>query len=153
EAVRLADLPLKVLVVDQNNNSVDAVRNALAGSVDLQVVADAGYGPVALTWAREYQPDLIIVAADEPLIRAIDTIQLLTSAADADWVVVAIATRGDADLLRKLMLAGVRDVLLRGWTPDQLRTSMQTAYRAGSTRHASSGSGALHASVGSVITV
>src|SRR5713226_1932383 len=141
EKVRRADLPLKVLVVDQNKNAVAAVRAALAGSVDLQVVADTGYGPVSLTWARECQPDLIVVAADEPLMRAIDTIQLLTSAADADWVVVAIAARDDSDLLRKLMLAGVRDVLLRGWSPTELRVSMQTAYRAGSRGHASSPSG------------
>src|SRR5579859_2969861 len=104
ETVRLVDRPMRVLVVDQNNNSAVAVRNALAGSAELQVVADTGYGPVSLTWARECQPDLIVVAADEPLIRATDTIQLLTSAADADWVVVAIAARDDADLLRKLML-------------------------------------------------
>src|SRR6266851_3980143 len=132
EVVRLADLPLKVLVVDQNNSSLAAVRNALAGSIGLQLVADTGYGPISLTSARECQPDLIVVAADEPLMRAIDTIQLLTSAPDAPWVVVAIANRDDADLLRKLMLAGVRDVLLRGWSPSELRISMQTAHRAGS---------------------
>ncbi len=153
ELVRLADLPLKVLVVDQNKNALDAVRNALAGSPDLQIVANTGYGPASLTWARECKPDLIVVAADEPLILAIDTIQLLTSAADAEWVVVAIATRDDADLLRKLMLAGVRDVLLRGWSPTELRVSMQTAHRAGSARLTTSVSGAAHGSAGTIITV
>ena len=121
-------------------------------SLDLQVVGDTGYGPVSLTWAREYQPDLIVVAADEPLIRAIDTIQLLTQAPDADWVVVAISTRDDSDLFRKLMLAGVRDVLLRGWSPAELRLAMQTAYRAASHRQSSvpdSGQG----TAGSIITV
>src|SRR6266567_2068829 len=153
EGIRLADLPLKVLVVDQNKSSIAAVRNALAGSVDLQVVADTGYGPVSLTWARECQPDLIVVAADEPLIRAIDTIQLLTSAPDAPWVVVAIANRDDADLLRKLMLAGVRDVLLRGWSPTELRTSMQTAHRAGASRYGATASGPAQGTAGSIITV
>jgi pilus assembly protein CpaE len=151
--VTLADLPLKVLVVDQSNSSLAAVRNALAGSVDLQLVADTGYGPVSLTSARECQPDLIVVAADEPLIRAIDTIQLLTSVADAPWVVVAVATRDDADLLRKLMLAGVRDVLLRTWSPGELRVCLQTAHRAGSSGPAASASGPAHGAVGSIITV
>jgi pilus assembly protein CpaE len=140
-------------VVDQNNNSAAAVRNALAGSAELQVVADTGYGPVSLTWARECRPDLIVVAADEPLIRAIDTIQLLTTAANADWVVVAIAARADADLLRKLMLAGVRDVLLRSWSPGELRVSMQTAHRAGTRGRASSTSEPAHGAAGSIITV
>lgn len=152
QVVRLADLPLKVLVVDQSKSSVAAVRNALARSADLQVVADSGYGPVSLTLARECQPDIIVVAADEPLIRAIDTIKLLTSAADAPWVVVAIATRYDAALLRKLMLAGVRDVLLRGGSPSELLASMQTAYQAGSSRHVAT-SAAAHGAAGSIITV
>jgi pilus assembly protein CpaE len=153
EVGRLTDLPLKVLVVDQINSSVAAVRNALAGSIDLQLVADTGYGPVSLTSAREWQPDLIVVAADEPLIRAIDTIQLLTSVADAPWVVVAMATRDDADLLRKLMLAGVRDVLLRTWSPSDLRECMQTAHRAGSSGHAANSPAPSQGAVGSIITV
>ena len=153
ETIGIAELPMKVLVVDQNKNSVAAVRAALAGSVDLQVVADTGYGPVSLTWARECQPDLIVVAADEPLMRAIDTIQLLTSAADADWVVVAIAARDDSNLLRKLMLAGVRDVLLRGWSPTELRSSMQTAYRAGSRGHTATPAEHAQGAAGSIITV
>ena len=153
EVVRLADLPLKVLVVDQNNSSLAAVRDALAGSIGLQLVADTGYGPISLTSARECQPDLIVVAADEPLMRAIDTIQLLTSVADASWVVIAMATRDDAALLRTLMLAGVRDVLLRSWSPSQLRVCMQTAHRAGSSGHTTTASGPDHGSVGSIITV
>jgi hypothetical protein len=53
EVLRRADLPLKVLVVDQNNSSLAAVRNALAGSIDLQLVADSGCGPISLTSARD----------------------------------------------------------------------------------------------------
>jgi pilus assembly protein CpaE len=142
---------LKVLVIDQNKSGVAAIRNGLAGSPDLQVVADTGYGPAALTWARECQADLIVVAADEPLIRAIDTIQLLTAPSDAPWVVVAIATRNDPELLRKLMLAGVRDVLLRAWSADELRLSMQTAHRAGSIHRATGASDSAQG--GSIITV
>ena len=92
EIVRLASAPIKVLVVDQNNSSVAAVRNAWLGASICSWSAETGYGPVSLTSARECQPDLIVVAADEPLIRAIDTIQMLTSVADAGWVVVAMAT-------------------------------------------------------------
>jgi pilus assembly protein CpaE len=94
-----------------------------------------------------------VVAAEEPLVRAIDTIQLLTTASDADWVVVAIATRDDSDLFRKLMLAGVRDVLLRRSSPGDLRLSMQTAYKAGSRGHASSASAPVQGSAGSIVTV
>jgi pilus assembly protein CpaE len=152
ESLTLATPSIKVLVVDQNRNCVAAVRNAVAGSLDLQVVGETGYGPVSLTWAREYQPDLIVVAADEPLIRAIDTIQLLTSV-DAGWVVVAMATRDDSDLFRKLMLAGVRDVLVRRSSPRELRESMQTAHRAGSRAHAASASAPDQGSAGSIVTV
>lgn len=153
EVLRFVGHPLKVLVVDQNENSVGAIRAALSGSLDLQVVGATGYGPVSLTWAREYQPDLIVVAADEPLIRAIDTIQLLTQAPDADWVVVAMSTRDDSDLFRKLMLAGVRDVLQRGWSPAELRLAMQTAYRAASHRQSSSAPNSGQGTAGSIITV
>ena len=64
--------PVKILVVDPNVGALTALRDSLSFAADLEFVGDAGLGPVALTWARTLQPDVIVVAsyvtfADEQL--------------------------------------------------------------------------------------
>jgi pilus assembly protein CpaE len=149
----VAEGNLRLFVVDQNGHTLAAIRNAASdGRAGLELVGSSGYGPLALTSVRDLQADLVVVSAEEPLIRATDTIQLLTNAADARWVVVAMSTREDPDLFRKLVLAGVRDVLVRSRTPAQLRDSMLTAHAAGA-RSTSFGIGRGSKTVGSIVTV
>jgi hypothetical protein len=42
------------------------------------VVGEAGFGPVASTWAYALEPALIIVSVDEPITRSLSTILELT---------------------------------------------------------------------------
>ena len=69
---------LKVLAVDQNTDALAALRRAL-NFADLEIVHEAGFGPVALTWARTLQPDVVLVATEEPLARSLGTIQTLVA--------------------------------------------------------------------------
>jgi len=119
---------LKVLAVDQNTDALAALRRAL-NFADLEIVHEAGFGPVALTWARTLQPDVVLVATEEPLARSLGTIQTLAQGAPG-WTVVALAARFEPELFRKAVLAGARDVVLRATTPADLRGALFGARRA-----------------------
>ena len=56
---------IKILVVDPNAGALAALRDSLSSASDLEFVGDAGLGPVALTWARTLQPDVVVVAIEE----------------------------------------------------------------------------------------
>ncbi|HZP14673.1 MAG TPA: AAA family ATPase [Nocardioides sp.] len=123
---------LKILTVDQNPDLLAKLRHALSFE-DVQVVHETGFGPVALTWARNLQPDVVLVTVEEPLARSLATVEMLASG-DTPWTVVALAERYEADLFRKAVLSGARDVALHTAPGAELRDTLLNARRADKAR-------------------
>jgi pilus assembly protein CpaE len=147
----MSDLPLKVLVVDLHPDAVASLRRALDTSGSLEVVGDAGFGPVASTWAQRLQPDVILVSVDEPLTRSLSTIQALARGAPR-WTIVGLVNQFERDVFRRTVLAGARDVLPRSSSPAELRDALVQARRADTLRSAPL---AVEAApiIGSIVTV
>jgi pilus assembly protein CpaE len=129
---------LKLLIVDQHPDAVAGLRRALNAFGDLEVVGDAGFGPVASTWAHTLEPSLIVVSVEEPLTRSLTTIQALTRG-NPRWTVVGIVGQFDREVFRRTVLAGARDVLIRGSSPSDLHDSLVQAHNADAIRIAASG--------------
>jgi pilus assembly protein CpaE len=142
---------LKILIVDPHPDAVATLRRALNSFGSLEVVGDAGFGPVASTWAHTLEPSIVIVSIEEPLTRSLATIQALTRG-NPRWTVVGLVNQFDREVFRRTVLAGARDVLLRGSTPSELHDSLVQAHNADAIRIAASGHDPT-APTGSIITV
>jgi pilus assembly protein CpaE len=142
---------LKLLIVDQSPQAVGTVRRALNTFGDLEVVGDAGFGPVASTWAHTLEPALILVSVEEPLSRSLSTIQSLTRG-NAPWTVVGLVSQFDREVFRRTVLAGARDVIVRGSSAADLHDSLVQAHNADAMRIAAAGHDPT-APTGSIITV
>ncbi len=121
--------PLKILLVDQNPAAIAGLRRTLNEFSALEVVGDAGFGPVASTWAYTLEPGVILVAVEDPVARALATIQSLTRGAPP-WTVVALVGQFDREVFRRAVLAGARDVVLRSVPAAELREAIVEARRA-----------------------
>ena len=146
----MADL-LKILVVDQHPDAIASLRRSLNSANDMEVVGDAGFGPIASTWAHTLEPSVIIVSVEEPLTRSLSTIQALTRG-NPSWTVVGLVSQFDREVFRRAVLAGARDVLLRNASASDLHDSLIQARRADAVR----GSSTTHdptAPTGSIIAV
>jgi pilus assembly protein CpaE len=142
---------LKILIVDQQSEAVAALRRALNSFGNLEVVGDAGFGPVASTWALTLEPAIVIVSIEEPLSRSLSTVQALTRG-NPPWTVVGMVSQFDRDVFRRAVLAGARDILLRNASPNDLHDSLLQARRADAIRAV----GSTHdpnAPTGSIISV
>lgn len=143
--------PLKILIVDPHPDAVAGLRRALNAFSDLEVVGDAGFGPVASTWAHTLEPTLVLVAVEEPLTRSLTTIQALMRG-NPRWTVVGLVGQFDREVFRRTVLSGARDVLLRNSSPADLHDSLIQAHNADTLRIAA-GSHDPTAPTGSVIAV
>ncbi len=128
---------LKILIVDQHPDAVARLRRALNAFGNLEVVGDAGFGPVAVTWAHTLEPAIIMVSIEEPLSRSLATIQSLARG-NPHWTVVGIVSQFDREVFRRSVLAGARDILLRGSSPHDLHDSLVQAHNADALRIAAS---------------
>ncbi len=124
-AATTAAAPTRVLLVDGHQVRLLDLREQLAATA-LEVVGQSDFGAFAARRARETSPDLVLVAADQQASSAVATIQALAFPG-APWTVVAIAEQHEPELLRKLMLAGARDVVLRTWSRSQLQQALAAA--------------------------
>jgi len=143
--------PLKILIVDPQPDAVANLRRSLNSFGTFEVVGDAGFGPVASTWAHTLEPAIVIVAVDEPLTRSLTTIQALTRG-NPPWTVVGLVNQFDRETFRRTVLAGARDVLLRNSSPSDLHDALVQAHNADRLRVVSAGHDPS-APTGSIITV
>ncbi len=112
----------RVIVVDQDQVARSEVQKMLALS-GFAVLGEAGYGIEAVSLAKETEPDVLVIAIEEPVVRALQTV-----AAAADLLpqspIVAYSSIKDPGSIRKAMLAGVSDYLMTPVREEELVNSI-----------------------------
>ncbi|MCH8993525.1 MAG: AAA family ATPase [Chloroflexi bacterium] len=101
----------KVIVVDPDLGARSDTRHMLEVG-QLTVVGEADYGIEAVTVAKEHSPDIFLVNLEEPVARAIQTIEMLSGAAPGA-AIIAYSSLTDAGSVRRAMVAGARDYLIK----------------------------------------
>jgi len=100
----------RVIVIDQDQVARSEVQKMLALS-GFAVLGEAGYGIEAVSLAKETEPDVIVIALEEPVIRALQTVEAVADLLPQSPV-VAYSSIKDPASMRKAMLAGVADYLV-----------------------------------------
>ena len=108
----------EVVIVDSDLDARADVKHMLTAA-SLTVVGEADYGIGAVTVAKEHPPDVFLVSMEEPVARAIQTIEMLGAAAPAAAVIIA-SSLTDVGSVRRAMVAGARDYLIKPLKPDDV---------------------------------
>lgn len=108
----------EILIVDPDPGSRAETKRALELS-HFTVVGEAGHGIEAVTLARERPPDVFIVSMEEPVVRALQTIESLADAVPGTPTIV-YSSLADAASVRRAMVAGARDYVISPAKPEEL---------------------------------
>jgi pilus assembly protein CpaE len=108
----------EVIVVDPDLDARSDIRHMLT-TAKLAVVGEADYGIEAVTATREHPPDIFLVSMEEPVARALQTIEMLGSAAPRAAIIV-YSSLADAASVRRAMVAGARDYLIKPLKPEDV---------------------------------
>ena len=109
---------LEVVVIDPDINSRADTNRALT-LARFTVTGEAGYGIEAVTMANEKQPDILVLAMEEPVARAAQTMSALADALPETPIIV-YSSLADAAAVRRAMVAGARDYLVKPPRPEEL---------------------------------
>lgn len=88
-------------------------------AANLTVVGEADYGINAVTVAKDHPPDIFLLSMEEPVVRAIQTIEMLGSVTPEAAIIVA-SSLADAGAVRRAMVAGARDYLIKPLKPEDV---------------------------------
>ncbi|MCH8949230.1 MAG: P-loop NTPase [Chloroflexi bacterium] len=108
----------EIIIIDPDVDARSETADVLAAG-NLTVVGEADYGITAVAVAKEHPPDVFLVTMEEPAARAIQTIEMLGSAAP-DAAIIVTSSLTDASSVRRAMLAGARDYLTKPLKPEDV---------------------------------
>jgi pilus assembly protein CpaE len=118
---------IRVLIVDDIPETRDHLTKLLGFESDVEVVGAAASGTQALQLAASLTPDVILMDINMPDMDGIAATERLSSEVP-DAAVVMMSVQGEADYLRRSMLAGAREFLVKPFSSDELTASIRQVY-------------------------
>ncbi len=118
---------IRVLVVDDIPETRDHLSKLLSFESDIDVVGSAASGREALEMAGTLLPDVVLMDINMPDMDGIAATEQL-SATVPSAAVVMMSVQGEADYLRRSMLAGAREFLVKPFSSDELTSSIRQVY-------------------------
>ncbi len=112
----------EIIIVDPDLDTRADLKHMLS-IAKLAVVGEADYGIEAITASKEHPPDVFLINMEEPVARAIQTIEMLDSAAPRAAIVV-YSSLADAASVRRAMVAGARDYLIKPLRPEDVNRAV-----------------------------
>jgi pilus assembly protein CpaE len=118
---------IKVLIVDDIPETRDHLSKLLGFESDVEVVGTAPGGTEAIEAALSLRPDVVLMDINMPGMDGIAaTERLATDVPTA--AVVMMSVQGEADYLRRSMLAGAREFLVKPFSADELTASIRQVW-------------------------
>lgn len=118
---------IRVLIVDDIPETRDHLSKLLGFESDIEVVGSAASGREALKMAAELTPDVVLMDINMPDMDGISATERLSAEVPAAAVVM-MSVQGEADYLRRSMLAGAREFLVKPFSSDELTSSIRQVY-------------------------
>ncbi len=118
---------IRVLIVDDIPETRDHLTKLLGFEKDIEVVGAAASGAESLQMAAKLQPDVVLMDINMPDMDGITATELLSAQVPATAIVM-MSVQGEADYLRRSMLAGAREFLVKPFSSDELTASIRQVH-------------------------
>ena len=118
---------IRVMIVDDIQDTRESVRRLLEFEEDIEVVSDAGSGSEALSIAEKIKPDVIVMDINMPEMSGIRTTELMRERVPETDIII-MSVQGEQDYLRRAMLAGARDYIVKPFSGGELANAIVRVY-------------------------
>lgn len=118
---------IKVLIVDDIPETRDHLTKLLGFESDVEVVGAAAGGTEAIEMGMALRPDVILMDINMPGMDGIAATEKIAQEVP-NAAVIMMSVQGEADYLRRSMLAGAREFLVKPFSSDELTASIRQVW-------------------------
>jgi pilus assembly protein CpaE len=115
---------IKVLVVDDIAETRDHLGKLLSFEREIDVAGMATSGEEAVRMAMDLRPDIILMDINMPGMDGIAASELITQRVPSSPIIM-MTVHGETEDLKRAMLAGAREFLVKPFSSDELSTSIR----------------------------
>ncbi|MEA2575330.1 MAG: pilus assembly protein CpaE [Chloroflexia bacterium] len=117
-----------VLIVDDIADTRENLSKLLMFERDIEVVGTAASGPEAIELSRKLLPDVVLMDINMPEMDGIKAAEMLSGEFPGIGIIM-MSVQGEQDYLRRAMLAGAREFLIKPFSGDDLVRAIRHVYR------------------------
>lgn len=119
---------IRVIVVDDVEQTRTDIKRLLYFEEDLEVVGEAANGREALEVIKKTKPDVVLMDINMPVMDGIAATEAATVAYPS-LAVIIISIQGEQEYLRKAMAAGAREYLVKPLSSEEMSGAIRQVYR------------------------
>ena len=124
---------IKVLIVDDIPETRDHLSRLLGLEREIDVAGTAGSGEEAIRVSMELRPDVIVMDINMPGMDGIGAAEIISQRLPHSPIIM-MSVHGEAEQLKRSMLAGAREFLVKPFSGDEFSTSIKRVHERELTR-------------------
>lgn len=124
---------IRVIIADDIAETRDNLSKLLYFEGDIEVVGAVGDGQQAVNLCKRLEPNVVLMDINMPVMDGITATETISNEVPRTSVVM-MSVQGDQDYLRRSMLAGAREFLVKPFTGEELATAIRRVNRMGASR-------------------
>lgn len=126
---------IRIIVVDDVEQTRTDIKRLLYFEEDMEVVGEAENGQKAIEIVAKESPDVILMDINMPVMDGIEATENI-SLANPDLAVIIISIQGEQEYLKKAMVAGARDYLVKPLGSEEMSSTIRQCYKLNKERKA-----------------
>jgi len=119
---------IRVVVVDDNADTINNLKKLLYFEKDVEIVGTASSGEEGIARTVEKLPDVVLMDINMPGMDGISASEAITARMPGVQIII-MSVQAEADYLRRAMLAGAREFLIKPFSSEQLANTLRAVYQ------------------------
>jgi pilus assembly protein CpaE len=126
---------ISILIVDDIADTRENLAKLIGFEPDMRVAGLAGGGQEAVTLAKKERPNVILMDINMPDMDGITATEIISNTVPESPIIM-MSVQGEQDYLRRSMLAGAREFLVKPFSADELINSIRHVHELEKVRRA-----------------